>query len=171
MIRDSKLKLKTATGFIPLGISGGGSGGGGSTTTFDTDFSIKMSAAKTCANTALTKINTFDTIIVDTNTEWVAADLRWVCKTAGTYIVNASIQWDTNGTGYRSIHIYVDGATVQARSYGVPLSTANTNIPITYKVALTVGQYIEIYGRQASGGNLDAVVGSPAVEWQIWRIK
>jgi hypothetical protein len=60
--------------------------------------------------------------------------------------------------------------TRQARSYA-PLSTANTNISITYKLTVTAGQYIEIYGRQGSGGNLDAVVGVPEVEWQIWRVR
>ena len=145
----------------------GSSGGGG--TSFDTDFAIKMSAATTCANTVLTKI-LFDTLIIDTNSEWDSTNKYWVCGTTGTYIVNASIQWDTNGTSYRSIHVYVDGATVQTRSYGTPLSTANTNIPITYKLSLTAGQYVEIYGRQGSGGALDAVVGVPAVEWQVWRI-
>jgi hypothetical protein len=138
---------------------------------FTTDFAIKMSGSKSVANTTTTKIDTFDTIVIDTNTEWVIGDLRWVCKTAGTYIISATLAWDANATGYRNIYIYVDGVSVQGRSDNNAGASISPNGSIVYKTALTVGQYVEIYGRQNSGGSLNAIAGTTPFEWQIWRIK
>lgn len=154
---------------IATGGGGSSSGGGSSFTGWDTDFAIKMSGDKTLANLTTTKIDTFDTLIIDTNSEWDAVNKYWVCQTDGTYIVNASLYWTASATGYRAIYIYVDGSLVQFHTEpGAAVATVSS---ITYKLSLTAGQYVEIYGRQSSGGNLDVIVGVPATEWQIWRYK
>ena len=137
---------------------------------FDTNFSIKMSAPKSVATVTTTKIDTFDTIVIDSNSEWDAGNLRWLCATTGTYIINAVLIWDTGAVGYRGIYIYVDGAAVQNRAVLNSGSSLNTMDPITHKISLTAGQYVEIYGRHNQGSSLNAIVGSPAAEWQIWRI-
>lgn len=171
MAASGKLYQKMIDGTLKA-ICYGGGGGGGSTTSFDTDFAIKMSADQTIANLTTTKVSNFDTIIRDANSEWVAADLRWVCKTAGTYVVNASIFWTANTIGYRIIYVYVDGVAVQANT--IVGSSVATNLGITYAMTLTAGQYVEIYVRHSKGSNLD-LIASPAggtpYEWQIFRIK
>jgi len=139
--------------------------------TFTTDFAIKMSADQTIANLTTTKITNFDTIIIDSNSEWDAVNLRWVCATTGTYVVNARLTWAPNATGYRLIYIYLDGALVAAFQPGASSASFNTHSTIVYKLSVTAGQYIEIYGRQNSGGNLDALASTPPVEWQVWRVK
>jgi len=139
---------------------------------FTTDFAIKMSANQTIANLTTTKVNKFDTIVRDNNSEWDAGNLRWLCATSGTYIINASIFWAAKTTGYRIIYIYVDGALAQSETY-TGFSVA-TSARITVAKALTAGQYMEIYARQNCGGNLDIIAtpgGGTAHEWQIWRIQ
>jgi hypothetical protein len=171
MIRTSKLKLYKDGAWTPVGLSGGGTGGGGGgTTTFDTNFSIKMSGVKAVASGAYTKIDKYDTIIIDGNTEWDAANLRWVCKTTGTYIINATLAWTAAAGGYRNLYIYIDGASVQGNSVAGVTGVSNNNI-ILYKKEITAGQYVELYGLQNSGGSLNAIVGTTPFEWQIWRYK
>lgn len=170
MAASGKLYYRTAAGTwaaVAVG-SGGSSGGGGGS--FDTDFAIKMSGDQTIANLTTAKISNYSTIIIDTNSEWDVPNLRWVCKTTGTYIINATLAWTANSAGYRNLYVYVDGVSVQGNS--TPGSgTVSTNNIILYKTSLTAGQYVELYGRQNSGGNLDALAGTTPFEWQIWRYK
>jgi len=137
---------------------------------FDTDLAVTKSGNTNCNHTTDTKI-VFDTVITDGNTEWDAANTRWQCKTAGTYIVNAAIQWAASGSGHRRISIFVDGAISQYRIRAGCLLSSQINQEITHKIALTAGQYVEIYGYQNSGGTLAVVPGSPATQFQIWRVK
>jgi len=145
---------------------GSGSGGGG--TSFDTDFSVLQSTTKSIATITTTKLDTFDTVVIDTNTEWDAVNLYWVCKTAGTYIVSAAYALNGGSTGYRAIYVYVDGVDIQNRSIS-PGASASPSI--VCKTALTVGQYVEIYGRHSQGSDLVTLIGVPAYRWDIWRIK
>jgi len=139
-----------------------------SATSFDTDFSVLQSTTKSIATTTTTKIDTFDTVVIDTNTEWDAVNLYWVCKTAGTYIVSAAYALNGGSTGYRAIYVYVDGVDIQNRSIS-PGASASPSI--VCKTALTVGQYVEIYGRHSQGSDLVTLIGVPAYRWDIWRIK
>ena len=140
-------------------------------TSFDTDFSIKMSADKTLANLTTTKIDTFDTIVIDSNSEWDAVNLWWECVDAGTYVISAQLVWTPDATGYRTIYIYIDGAAVAGTAYLNSGASLNVNTACIFKKALTVGQYVEIYGRHNAGHDLDAIVAAIPAEWQIWRIK
>jgi hypothetical protein len=89
------------------------------TASFATDFSVKQSA-----DTALTTATTyyqiqFDTVNRDVNSEWVAADKNWKCKTAGTYLCGFTVRFATGTTGTRNAYFRVNGEVPGTESKGL----------------------------------------------------
>lgn len=134
--------------------TGGGSGGSGGGS-FDTNFFATMSGNVTVANNTWTK-STFDTVTTDANSEWDAANTRWVCQEDGVYAVYAIITFVAKATGVRSVNVYKNGAFNNG-AYGSFYSngSSSTTRPFTYSpLSLVAGDYLEVYGYQLSGGDL-----------------
>lgn len=85
---------------------------------------------------------------------------RYVAKVAGKYRASGSIGWDSNGTGVRGIGLRKNG-TEFARAQVQPSGTSATITSTSDVVSINVGDYIELYGVQTSGGSLN-VFGFPS---------
>lgn len=84
------------------------------------------------------------------------------CKTAGKYLIAASIAWAANNVGLRMIYIShsVDGPI--ARQRVVPVTGAITNQFLTTAYDLLVGEKLWCYVYQTSGGALNSVTDGHA---------
>ena len=141
----------------------------GGVSAFTTSFTATCSADTTLANNTATKI-AFDTVGKDNNSEWDAGNTRWECQDAGDYYCIAKIRFDSNATGYRQIFIYKNGVNVQG--FLLMANTGDiTHIMIDFKLDdLIATDYIEIYGKQTSGGNLNVDNTATSTTWQMIRV-
>ncbi len=99
---------------------------------------------------------------------------RFTAVYAGWYRCGGLVCFDTNATGARSARLAVNGtarngsaATVQAVTGGVYYTQVPTPVMEVY---LNVGDYVELQGRQESGGALSTIVNgaessSLSVSW------
>lgn len=102
----------------------------------------------------------FDTERFDTDTihDTVTNNSRLTCKTAGKYQITGSIAWDVNATGLREARLFLNGTTVIGKDYRMTVTTAleSTYQTVTVLWDMAVNDYVELLGRQLSGGNLAA---------------
>jgi hypothetical protein len=94
---------------------------------FATDFAVTCSA-DTDLTVALTHYQIqFDTVVRDTNSEWVAANKNWKCKTAGKYLCGFTVRYESGTTGYRTAYFRVNGAAAATTSKGVSDSACSVS--------------------------------------------
>lgn len=102
---------------------------------------------------------------------------RLVARTAGKYRIGGQIAYVSNATGIRALNIRVNAAgnpasgtliystQVQSLTSGTAVVTGE---PFLYPLA--VGDYIEMFGQQTSGGSLATSVGiQNTFLWMEWR--
>lgn len=85
---------------------------------------------------------------------------------AGKYLLTGNLNWAGNSTGLRAIKIYKNGSFFNESS----LTTGGADgiaQPISWVYDLAVGDYLEIYGRQSSGGNLNVDSGTGKSRMQL----
>ena len=92
---------------------------------------------------------------------------RVYIRTTGKYEINGQVQIVTNATGYRAVSVRLNaagsgsGGTLLAQTNVDASSTTVVSVPLpAIEVDLSVGDYIEAFGQQNSGGALNTVVGS-----------
>ena len=88
---------------------------------------------------------------------------RLTATTAGYYVVTAGISWAFNATGQRVVRIGKNGGTTQGAEdarQAITTGAANTSCTTSAIVKLAVGDYVEAYGFQDSGGALNATAGA-----------
>jgi hypothetical protein len=100
----------------------------------------------------------FDTKEYDTDGIFnLSHPTRLTCNTAGIYLIIGSVGWAPNVTGIRSIQIQLNaGLTVIARLDFQAVSAAgfSTTASISTSYKLAVGDYVQLYAYQGSGGAL-----------------
>lgn len=141
-----------ADGSITIDATGGGGGGvmPGARAYRATDQSV--------ADSTITIIS-FSAVRFDNDSLWSAGSpTRLTCTEDGIYSITANAQWQNNATGFRSIAIRLDGATViSVAQLGVASvapggGQACTTLACHYE--LTVGQYIEFQMYQDNSTNV-----------------
>lgn len=80
---------------------------------------------------------------------------RLTCQKAGTYIVTGQLSFAANATGNRDTLLCMNGTTYIGQTRYLAMASGSTSVPVTAIVTLNVGDYIEVCGRQYSGGSLD----------------
>lgn len=86
---------------------------------------------------------------------------RYVCQYAGIYHVIAQVSWPVNSAGNRSVEIYKNGTQFTSGTQSPAAGSANWSVTQTgLYVPLAVGDYVEVYGQQGSGGALSPNTGS-----------
>ena len=80
---------------------------------------------------------------------------RLVCRTAGKYLIGASVRFATNATGLRALDILFNGATIIAVAAQAAFAGAQVDMTISTVYDLAAGQYVEVRGYQTSGGALN----------------
>lgn len=118
---------------------------------------------------------TLDTNVVDTYNghSTTTNTSRYTAQVAGYYLASGCVGYATNATGFRAAKLAINGTVVQgaaneiaasSSSYAVTLST-----PTIIKY-LNVGDYIEVWAWQTSGGTLNTTAFSDqacsmSVQW------
>lgn len=107
-------------------------------------------------SSASANIVTFDTVDFDTASMWDAGSpTRLTCSQAGLYLISGHGSFVGNGTGDRSCGILENGGGELARNAArAPASFSWSGNPVGI-ADLAVGDYIELYVAQNSGGNLN----------------
>lgn len=113
-------------------------------------------------NAAFTTI-TWDTEVIDTDGMWSSGTAATV-QTSGVYMVGASITWDANATGDRSMNVAVNG-TARIVAEGKSATVTTTFAPVGL-LSLTAGQVLGVRAFQNSGGNLN--VGTSPYSPVLW---
>jgi len=96
---------------------------------------------------------------------------KYVAQVAGTYRVNGLVNLVNNATGLRAARLAKNGTAVQgAQERRAPAPATGTTVPVGWEIPLAVGDYVELLGFQASGGNLATLVDSETcsslrIEW------
>lgn len=122
--------------------------------------SYHMSANQSIATGTVTIIN-FDTQDIDTTgAVTVGSSWKFIAPQPGIYIINSNLQWQSapGSTSYRDINIYKNGSILISNESGV-ISGNNFdfNHSINYPIKLIAGDFIDIRGRQGSGGALNVL--------------
>lgn len=120
----------------------------------------KSAAVQTLANNTLTAIS-LDAEVYDTDTmhDNSTNNSRLTCKTAGVYVITGQINYAANATSVRDAFIYVNGAAV-ATARGRDPENAGAYIQVTTQYELAVNDYVQLYGYQVSGGDLNVTNGA-----------
>lgn len=128
----------------------------------------KITTAQTLANNTATKV-TFNQIDSDTHGMWDAVNNRWVVPVAGYYRIDASLYWETNSANMRMIRIHVNGTNV---SFGNQIGNAVDRVTTKSSTIqrMNAGDYVEVWGEQSSGGNLDIRAGATVDYFEISRL-
>lgn len=92
---------------------------------------------------------------------------RIYIRTTGKYEINGQVQIVLNSAGYRAAQVRLNaagsgsGGTRLALNVVDASSAALVSLPIpTVEVALTAGDYVELFAQQNSGGALNTIVGA-----------
>jgi len=86
---------------------------------------------------------------------------------AGKYSINCLVSWGTNGVGDRKIGIAKNGSIIMYPARINPCTVDDTAITGSVILDLIVGDYIEIYAAQASGGALNVLGGSTQSQFAV----
>lgn len=86
---------------------------------------------------------------------------RYTAQTAGYYHVDAIVAWASNTTGARWSFLSINGTAANGRVTMLAPSASLAETPVSGTVFLNVGDYLELQGRQDSGGSLNTSVAAP----------
>ena len=125
------------------------------------------SAAQTLT-TATSTLITFDSEQYDSDTMHSTASNtgRLTAITAGMYAFNAKITYASNATSWRYIMVRKNaagsafGGTLISQDFITGLAVSNNSIWVNFDISLAANDYLEVFGSQNSGGNLNTVGGA-----------
>jgi hypothetical protein len=114
-------------------------------------------ATQSIPNSTVTKI-ALNTVNFDSHGGWDTVNNRWTAPVSGYYAINGSIRFQpTSSTGAREIYLRKNGVSGTFAIATIPGNTVDNNIVAARDVIqMYAGDYIELYGRQSSGGALNA---------------
>lgn len=120
--------------------------------------SLSKSASQSISNATFTAI-TFDVEQFDTDafhsTSSNTSRITIPSGKAGKYQINGGIQYANTTGGIRYAAIYKNNAEYWRNATAAPSNDGRINTPINIIMDLAVGDYIEIYAYQSSGGALN----------------
>lgn len=85
----------------------------------------------------------------------------------GYYLLSATISYDVNNTGNRALYFYKNGSAYHYAEQANGISTWATMMNAALVINLAVGDYVELYAYQNSGGNLDVLRADTNTRMQI----
>ena len=80
---------------------------------------------------------------------------RLTCVKAGIYLITGMATFTANATGNRDALLRVNGSNYIGQNRYLTMASGSTSVPVFAMVELAVGDYVELIGRQYSGGALD----------------
>lgn len=136
---------------------------------------IVQGTSQTFANNTTTAVQ-FDTVVLDNWGGWSGGSpTRYTFQVAGVYLLNGNVIWTGNASGRRISEYRINGVDVPGSAGDLQSSgTNNITVPTaSVLVNASVGDYIELFANQNSGGNLDTwgpgatnnFISSMAINW------
>lgn len=95
---------------------------------------------------------------------------RYTVATAGKYRCYMNIEWGGNTSGVRDVSIRVNGVAtelIQNHITGMPASNASQYLAGIVPQSLIVGDYMEVYVQQTSGGALSVTNTTGRLFWGV----
>jgi len=80
---------------------------------------------------------------------------RLTCVKAGTYLITGQVTFEANATGNRDALLRVNGTNYVGQTRYLTMASGSTSVPVFAMFELAVGDYVELIGRQYSGGSLN----------------
>ena len=134
--------------------------------------SLYQTATTNMSTSGTASVIAFDTELYDTDSMHSTSSntSRITCNAAGLYLVTATLGFAANATGFRRLDLRKNGsATPFATVSHAAAPTLSSSVSISEFVQLSVGDYIEMFGTQTSGGALASVAGADwtnfAAQW------
>ena len=128
----------------------------------------RTTSAQTIGNASWTKVQlnaeSYDSLgEFDSTTNY-----RFTATGAGYYHITGSINWELNATGQRATSIYKNGTLVSSGDFRNAAAAVVADITIVADILyLVANDYIELYGYQNSGGDLDILTGESTTNMAI----
>lgn len=133
-------------------------------------FSAYGTAYQTVANTTYTKI-AYNTLDFDTNSNYNTSTYRFTPTVAGYYQVNAAISSGTSASGQVQIVIYKNGSAWMWGNFS-PNASQGPSVAVSGLVQCNGStDFIEIFGWQNSGGNLNLGSGGSTLKFQACLVR
>lgn len=124
---------------------------------------VSLSAAQTISNSTNTIVNwTAESLDTDNFHSTTTNNSRFTIPSgkAGKYLIQGSIQFNTNTTGLRAVFIYKNGSNTNFTAQVGASPAFTTIVNFNHIIDLAVSDYLEVNVQQSSGGNLDINGGS-----------
>lgn len=122
-----------------------------------TVFKARKSGAQSIANVANTKVS-WQTIDLDSESGWDSINNRYVVQFAGTYNINASVNYVANagGVGGRAAYLRVNNSEVGFTWIHRTNGSYELTVPLErISIDLVPGDYIEVYAQHDSGAAIN----------------
>lgn len=123
---------------------------------------VYHNTSQSIPNDTLTAV-AFNTELFDDDTmhDNATNNSRITIKTAGIYSIKASVQFDLNATGVRTISLRVNGTTYISFANQLSVGGSDpTNVSTSRDYTLAVNDYIEVVVKQTSGVPLSVTYNS-----------
>ena len=164
-IKTTNIEPIADNGTVTLGSSGDTFAlGSGVTQTIAVNtpaFAARLGSNQTISNNSLTKL-AFDTEDLDTNSAYDTSNYRFTVPSgqAGTYVITLNCGANT-GSDFEPMYgaIFLNGAVSQ---YGYGRNEYYDIRNLTRQLELSVGDYVEAYLYQNSGGNVTIAADDPS---------
>lgn len=101
----------------------------------------------------------FDTDTMHDNT---TNNTRVTATTAGKYVLTAAVEFTSNATGTRGLHLRLNGTTFIALNTANAVNGVETYLTTTTEYSLSATDYVEAVVYQSSGGALTICPAQPA---------
>jgi hypothetical protein len=123
---------------------------------------FRKSAAQSVSSSTWTAISwDVEDLDSDASHSTVTNTSRYTAQTAGWYLVQTTLCWASNSTGYRKARFRVNGDDALVYSENTILSSGtgfSADLSTQAHVYLAVNDYVEVQGWQSSGGALNNVI-------------
>lgn len=119
---------------------------------------LTKSADQSIANNTFTAI-TWTTAQRNTGGLFWTSGTHILAPYSGVYLLTGNVSFDNNATGYRQVAWDFDGSGARIDLATLPTSSGSIGSALAFadEITLTAGQYVEIYGKQNSGGSLNVL--------------
>jgi hypothetical protein len=124
---------------------------------------VYQTISQTLSNGTWTAISQ-DSTVLDTDGQHSGSinNSRFTCQVAGWYTVAGAVAFNANSTGSRAADIYRNGSPLLIASGAITAASNAIHVAVAAGLGLqlAVGDYLELYGWQNSGGNVTTAVGT-----------
>lgn len=125
-----------------------------------------LNTNQTLANNTLTQLQLNASINVGGVTPDTTTAYSLTAVFDGLYLIGGRASFAASGTGVRELFVYKNG--VNYTSVSAAQAAGENVVEFTLMLRLAKGDYVQLYARQTSGGNLDVQAASDDSRTNLW---